>query len=203
MNIISVYKTGGDFDREYVDRLYNGLRNNIEQDFNFICLTDSDEDIIGKRPLLDGLRGWWSKIELFKNKGKYLFFDLDTVIWDDIEILLDNLKKVNDKKLFMLDRFIPVNLKYYWNSGIMAWNGDWTEIYKYFQLRDMNTFRGDQDYLNHYMQSTHQEIFRVNDLCDYIYSYKHHCRNAIPEDAKIICFHGNPRPRKVNWLELA
>ena len=36
-------------------------------------------------------------------------------------------------------------------------------------------------------------------------SYKYHCRNGLPEDASVVCFHGDPKPHQVNesWVKQA
>ena len=38
-----------------------------------------------------------------------------------------------------------------------------------------------------------------------IFSYKIHCKGELPENAKIVCFHGRPRPKQVEerhkWIE--
>jgi hypothetical protein len=36
---------------------------------------------------------------------------------------------------------------------------------------------------------------------DQIFSYKLHCEQGTPDNARVICFHGQPRPHEVNWLE--
>ena len=31
------------------------------------------------------------------------------------------------------------------------------------------------------------------------YSYKLHCKDGVPEDASVVCFHGKPRPHEIGW----
>jgi len=62
--VVCVYKTGGDFDGEYVEALYEKL-----SEYNFVCLTDASDvpEHITQVPLKFGWEGWWSKMELFRS----------------------------------------------------------------------------------------------------------------------------------------
>jgi len=35
-----------------------------------------------------------------------------------------------------------------------------------------------------------------------VYSYKYHCRNGLPRDSRVVCFHGTPKPSEVSdsWV---
>jgi len=98
MKVICVYKTGGDFSRDYVTKLKVAVKKNTIKSHEFICLTDDPEvrSICKVIPLKNNFPGWWSKIELFRPDlpdDNYLFFDLDTVVFrniDDMIALADN-----------------------------------------------------------------------------------------------------------------
>jgi hypothetical protein len=49
---------------------------------------------------------------------------------------------------------------------------------------------GDQGFL----QSVLGDCQRWQDVAGGIYSYKAHCSRGVPADARVICFHGKPRP---------
>ena len=202
MKIACVYKTGGDFDSDYVEALYDSL----SQYGDFLCFTDGDvPDYIPQVKLKHGWKGWWSKIEALGYDDDILLFDLDTVVVGDITGMI---KAVNDYKasLIMLsDFYYPQKPA----SGILyAPNHIGTFLYDLFDNRAkwyMTRFRGDQDFLRCFWP----ECKRWDELLgdDYICSYKAHIaktapkhmkiKNINPTKSKIICFHGKPRPRDV------
>ncbi len=142
ITIVCVYKTGPKFDPKYVTKLFNRLNQVVERDFKFLCLTDSgrllSNDNIKTEPLLFGLEGWWSKIEMFRpylfDTDRILYFDLDTLfLGPDIEKLLNVIYR---KDFMMLRALNPAMAK---NdapaSGIMSWKSDCKEskiIYRQF-----------------------------------------------------------------------
>lgn len=118
MKIVCVYKTGGDFTDEYVEALHDSL---LDYPYEFVCLTDSQtiRNDIKTIPLKFGFSGWWSKMELFCFEhdildDDILYFDLDTVIVDDISDLLEWCE--NQTEMVMLsDFYFPENVA----SGVM------------------------------------------------------------------------------------
>jgi hypothetical protein len=64
----------------------------------------------------------------------------------------------------------------------------------------MAKFRGDQEWLH---TVTHHIPDRQTwaDVCPkQIVSYKYHCRpkgDKLPSNARVVCFHGNPRPHEM------
>jgi len=66
MKYVTVYRTGGDFNLEYVLEIFNGI-SIFADDAEFVCLTDDDpEDIPGAKPLKHNWPGWWSKMEMYR-----------------------------------------------------------------------------------------------------------------------------------------
>ena len=58
----------------------------------------------------------------------------------------------------------------------------------------------DQRYIK---QKLRDKMFDIRSVADRgeVVSYKWDCKEGVPEGAKIICFHGKPRPKEVAWLE--
>jgi alpha-N-acetylglucosamine transferase len=147
---------------------------------------------------------WWCKIELFRPdifKNKRVFFlDLDTVILENIDNIVS--KKFNFCGL--RDFYKNDTL----GSGLMSWtSGGYHHIYEKF-LRNsqaiMNyTPEGDQQWINQNVDGItyFQDVFGSE-----IVSYKKHCiKNKIfnmPKNAKIICFHGVPKPHEINYPQI-
>jgi hypothetical protein len=197
-----VYKTGGDFDSDYVEALHESL----SQYGDFICFTDGDVPYhIQTQPLVHGWEGWWSKIEALGYNDDILLFDLDTVIVGD---LIDMVTVVNNSsELIMLsDFYYPEKPA----SGIMyVPNKVGTKLYQRFLTKPdfyMAKHRGDQDFISVQWDS----IKRWDELLgnNYICSYKAHIAKTAPKEvkpvdtskSKIVCFHGKPRPRDVKEI---
>lgn len=84
----------------------------------------------------------------------------------------------------------------------MGWINDdsFSFIYDEFNYeRDSNLYAGDQDYINKKLKERQIPICYWQDVVKGIFSYKRHIRNGSieKENARIICFHGKPRPKEV------
>ena len=207
--VVCVYKTGGDFKFDHVLRLSNMLSRNITVPFVFNCLTDDTrlstngkvENII---KLKDGLIKWWSKVELFRkdliNAKQIIYFDLDTIILKNI----DDLIMAN----FDFAALQPWNAKNRNNglfaSGMMSWcNGDYNFIYDEFDNNIRNFPIGDQEYVSNILKNHGKQYTPLQTHIPGIYSFKRNCRRHLPSDARIVCFHGKPRPWEVSlsWVK--
>jgi len=211
LNIVTVLKTGGEYDEEYLYRLYESIHKNITIPYNFWCLTDL-RDIEGFSiiPIENDLTRWWSKIELFKHfiKGPTLYMDLDTIIIDNIDHLV-----IPTKYSFVALRGFYRDI---FNSGFMYWNGNFSFITDDF-LRiikedfigknkvDLHPLGNDQNFIcdrliyNGIIHGVWQDLFPGS-----IISYKIHIKDNrknidFIKNASVVCFHGKPRPRDINW----
>lgn len=183
MKIACVLKTGGDYDTDYVAHLLDGLNEHVEK-FELMLLAGSEYP------------GWWSKMELFRPdvKGDLLYFDLDTMIVGD----LDDILAVD--RLTVLDDFnVPGRLA----SGMMfipeherarIWE-EWIKDPQEHMFRAGG--HGDGGFLAKFWSKAQ----RWQDVVPgQIVSYKNHVRDkGVPEQARIVCFHGRPRPRDIRW----
>ncbi len=142
INIVCVYKSGGDYDAKYVMALKVALEKYCYVDYNFYCLTDKPDEIkdYAKIILLEhNLPGWWSKIELFNPNINYnwdnnlvLYFDLDVLILKGIQKLIEVCLSFTEP--LMLRSRDPVGIEYNWpSSSIMSWVGtSMSEVYRVF-----------------------------------------------------------------------
>lgn len=165
---------------------------------SFECLTDIDVPGVDCTPLVHNWPGWWSKMELFapSMKGDFLFMDLDTVIVGP----LDDIERVNS--LTMLRDFYRdgKKLKEGLGGGLMYLTEKAREApWKYFSSHPasyMRTYpRGEQHLLENYYLNTAQRWQNV--VPDQVVSWKVHCANGVPPEARVVCFHGKPRPWEV------
>lgn len=92
MITIACVWTGDKYSFTYVERLKNMIDKYLKYD-RFICLTDNKIQYDGIEMIkVKGLPGWWAKLALFnpdiRGDGRCIFFDLDTVIIDDLTPIL-------------------------------------------------------------------------------------------------------------------
>ena len=190
--VVCVLRSGGVYDHEYVDRLFEGVYKNLKGNYDFICLTDTEIYISGALffPLKHNWPGWWSKMEVFKIKGKVLYLDLDTVITGSLDRLFC------DEFTMIKDFYYPKS-KSPFGSGVMAWNGDYQYIYEAFQNdpdKNMEKYRknaGDQKFIVDHLGFT-PDTFKEGDVV----SYKKH-KNR--KNSVVTCYHGKPKPHETGW----
>lgn len=200
--VLCVWKSGGDYTLEYVQRLKNMVMRNSTQNPRFICLTNENisSDVCETRPLMANLDGWWSKLELFRGDmsfGRVVYLDLDTVIIRNIDQLLNldvNFAGLRDWGSE------PKGM----NSSIMAWKPSLGLSFLFERFDPNHTPRdpahhwnnGDQYYISTALQQQGIPYESIQDLVPGVYSYKKHCRTELPPDARVVCFHGRPRPHE-------
>lgn len=202
LNIVCV-KWGTLYNADYVNKLYDMVRRNIKDGFpgKFICFTEDPAGLhkdIETRQLPRNLVGWWNKLYLFKqglfpDGDRVLYLDLDTVIVSS----LDEIITYNGAFAILRDFYRPNG----YGSAIMAWEANTlSQIWEHYVLAHYPAIEGgDQAWI--------EEIYSNADIWQDLYvnsfvSYKEHCKEGIPKNAKVICFHGNPRPHEVltGWI---
>jgi hypothetical protein len=143
--------------------------------------------------------GWWMKMNLFSPDvpGDFLFMDLDTVIVGP----LDDILAVN--KLTLLRDFYRdgKKLKEGLGGGLIYLPADarkdvWGFWRQQPQLQMRVYSRGDQFLMEKfYLESA----ARWQDVVPgQVVSWKVHCKgDIVPPEARVVCFHGHPRPWSV------
>jgi len=199
LTVVCVMKSGGDFDRSWVEHLERSIFTNVSGFNQFVCLTDDPSiqgPFIKTVPLEHGWTGWWSKIELFRpglfEPGRsILYIDLDTVITRDITHLFG---AIDCDLVLLRDFYRPQTHR---ATGMMGWtSGEFHQIYHEFKQDAqllMRKFRSDQEFIH---QHIHPGVVRFwqDEFPGHVVSYKVHCNTGLPGDAHVVCFHGKPRP---------
>ena len=173
LTIACVLKEGGIYTQKHVSRLRQQIIGKISQPYEFYCLNDSP------------FPGWWAKISLFEQSrftGRVLYLDLDVDI-------VGNLDEIADFPW-------PFGIINDWNgqsinSSVMVWDAGYADsIFTKFKESDMDKYEGgDQHYIANNFIST------VKFPKEWCLSYKTHIRGKrIPETAKVIVYHGLPKP---------
>lgn len=214
MRIVSVLRTGPEYGVAQAKFLHDQL-----QDYDSVCFTDLPS-IPGVQtiPLSDQTwPGWWAKMELFNPSnelgGEDLFYiDLDTIIVGDLGPVLHAMRKARDLVMvrdFYHPQYVASSIMYIPAKVKARIFKYWTSNCSWFMTRRNRTGRlGDQGVI----AEAAAPILTFDDLVPgAIVSYKKHCigpenrywvngvsvgNGSVPEDARIMCFHGKPRP----WL---
>lgn len=200
VNIACVLRVGdgGDFGAHHVARLAKQVAENLTIPYTFYCLTNHQGDVGGVEMvrLQDGLKGWWSKLELFREFDSCFYLDLDTTIVGNIDnLVLDAVTPRPGGGLRVLPSLTRAGGI---GSGVMAWERSHRFIYDIFiaeRERYIRTCRtrddwGDQGFIQNHCGITDFTFFDSK----LVKSYKHHVQKQGVGDAKIVYFHGKPRP---------
>lgn len=210
---------------EYVNRLYRAVERNLTVPHRFVCLTDDPVGISRGVEIVrvDDTRfsGWWHKLILFKPPssiaGRILYFDLDTLITGCIDDF------ANYGGDFAVIR--PFVRKSGYASGVMSIApGFGSQVWSLFAANPARAIRsctppagtelqfycgfdssinvfslGDQRWI----ETNIPRADYWQDLCPgQLVSFRLHCLSAgtIPPAARIVAFHGNPKPHDVENL---
>ncbi len=200
--VVCVLKSGGVYGPEWVYALIRALSRSGSQGFQFFILTDIPTAVDATTiPLMYGLPGWWSKVEIFRPGlwgaleafagepiTNVLYLDLDTLPVGDISDLL-----TYDGPLAMLSDFYRPELA---QSGVMAFApGELTaSIWEHFiadPAKHMKDHRGDGEFLHHLFEG---QVDRLQFFYPkQVVSLKAHAKAGPPEGARLVCGHGLPR----------
>jgi hypothetical protein len=201
MIIVCVLNTNLGNDRNYTPEHVLFLEEQCKKyapQYEFVCLSNVKLSGITTEPLIQNYPGWWAKIELFRAfKEKTFYMDLDTVLIRDISPLVEYKHKFTALSSLSKKKSI--------NSGIMCWDGDYSNLYHTF-AKDPNKYMkiyvesdrwGDQGFINEHQKCDQfQKIFPYS-----IQSWKYELKRGDikpHKDCKIVCFHGKPKPWEVD-----
>ena len=214
ITFVVTLKSGGDFKPFDAITLARQVRRHMRIPHRFVCMTDMAESFTTNpaMPYLieleQGWPGWWSMIEMFQLAGPVIASGLDMIVLDDIDRLAE-LAMSCPMNVFYMARPQPKPHKKgeKWCSGLQIWNGDWHWLYTIFKSNPkfyMEEFIKEQRFTYwHLMEHDHVEIRAVQDYFDGYYSYKNDCKKGKPDDARVVLFHGHPRPNQIRerWVK--
>jgi hypothetical protein len=163
---------------------------------SFECLSDVKIDGVETHKLERNWPGWWAKMNLFSPtlKGDFLFVDLDTVITGPLDDIL-----ARDRLTVLTDFYRDgVKLKDGIGGGLLYLpEKDRQQIWDEFTVNPAMSMklnpRGDQHFFEQFWRTRADRWQKV--LPGQVASWKVHCKSDIvPPDARVVCFHGLPRP---------
>jgi hypothetical protein len=206
---ICVFKTGADFSPENVTSLKRAVEKNSSLGrIEFFCLTNH-EGLLKEEwtvRLENGYNGAWCLPEIFKTKGPAIFTGLDTIILGSIDPLIDLAERSKDE-VYMIRKFGQRPYKRPFANGAMVWNRDLSFLwdnYNYPKVKEK--FPLEQDYVANSLLNSGVEVRFLQNYIGGLYSYKQHCKRRLPRDARMVMFHGTPRPwdlKGVAWINEA
>lgn len=185
MHVVAVYNTerGRGF-FPYSESHVESLRAQLARFGHALVTIGLDVPILRK-----GYAGWWSKMLVFAPEYRelrpMLALDLDNFVVDTLDPIL----ALDPTKLWLIRQFMSrTDLA---EMGLC--------IVPDAPLADTIWHRAEAD------PQTRQpgELVRefpyelIPDAVDGIYSYKRDCRQSCPPDARVVCFHGKPKPPDV------
>ena len=219
MNHVVCVKWGNKYISQYVNVLHNMVKRHTTIPYEFHCITEDPKGLdahinVIKLPSHPGIKTWWSKLWMFGGhfplKGTILYFDLDVIVFNNIDPLFTH----NPGKFHIIRDFNRCRVKDWKlsNSSVMRWEAGtmnflWDDFKKNYQ-NIMSSNHGDQDWITKRARS---EINWFPD--DWIRSYKWEMIGfkdtklvnkdgkkffrrppAVINENKVAVFHGEPKP---------
>lgn len=203
LTVLTVYRSGGAYSEEYVHRLKAGVESHLTIPHRFVCLSDVAIDGVECIPLELGLPGWWSKPEIFRPDlpfNRVLYLDLSCIVRG----LLDDMAMQDD---------ICITSDWYYggpSQSVLLYNvGDFANLWESFAADPAKWMtEGDKMIAPNFGDQILVRNLPVPNmkywqdvLPGHLVSYKVHCQTGIPVNARLVKFHGNPKPHHVGWLE--
>ena len=202
--VVTVLKSGGGFNESHVEWLQRQVR------FPILCLTDSRQPMnnVISIPLRYDWPGWWSKIEMFRDDlclGNFLYADLDTVFIDGVPSEYQDLTETHVLSDMHGHSWIGSGLMFlHHTSRPSIWNAF---ISNPQSAMSASGHRGDQIFIDKFLNSAKrfQEVFPgrvVSYKADVLKNRFHKPENGDLSTARVVCFHGQPRPWDVSepWI---
>jgi len=200
--IVCVLRSGGEYKPCHVQWL-------ARQVPGLVAITDVDVPGVRCIPMLHLWPGWWAKMNLFSPSlsGDLLYLDLDTVVVGGLEAFRNQQRTTLLQDFYWPDKLASGFMYLTEKDRCKVWN-EWGKD----PAKHMRDFKqgGDGAFIASVLpnaatwQDTHP---------DAVVSYKVHvCRRGsskravgsgiIPAGARVVCFHGKPRPWNVSdsWV---
>jgi len=192
-------QSGTEYKQEYVDKLRNSVARNLTIPHSFHAITDStipEED----------QASWWAKIQLFNPhtfdiNHLVLYLDLDVVITGSLD---DIVSAKSHHPMIIIENF-SINVRHCaYNSSCMLfhplYNNSITNIWQAYENdkdKIKKVLHGDQCWIWRSLKNS-VSVFPQH----LIRSYKYHCTRNVPDDTRVVVFHGAPNPEQVRaeWI---
>ena len=224
---IVCFKWGPKFGPEYVNKFYNAIKRNTTVPHRFICYTDDPSGVeCETRPFLIDLPVWWYIIGLTNpdhdHNEQLFYFDLDTIVTGNIDHILN----MQQPFATISDFGWPAGLQ----TAFIMWDKTTrNNVWKYFTTKyspadyanldcDYTQWGGTNQFLEECMgvvrinknptpaiENAPPVVRLQNEFPGDCASYKAQNlagKSTIPENIKLVFFHGKPMPHEVSedWM---
>jgi len=200
ITVLTVYKRDAPFTDEYVTRLQRGVSEHLSVPYRFVCLTETPVEGVECLKPNSHFPGWWGKTEIFRPDlpfGRVLYIDLSSIIRGSLDEMV-----AQDGVVITKDFYHGTP-----SQSILLYDvGDFEKTWEAFAERPFYWIDGsaaklpydfgDQVLMNH--TPVPEMRYWQDILPGQVTSFK---VNGVTPDARIIKFHGRPKPHEVNWLE--
>lgn len=202
MRVALVLRSGGEYRPEHVQALTKQLR---AQFYDPLVFTDMVVPGVETTKLHYPWAGWWSKMNLFdpRVKGDLLAMDLDTRLFGSIDEIASRTKMT-----LLRDFYKPHKLQ----SGLMYLpEAARAETWERWHEQMIHVFQGDGQFLDSVWRERADTW--QDELPGQVVSYKCHVMHdprkqkvhvgdgTVPTNARVVCWHGKPRPWDVAPLK--
>lgn len=200
-NILTVHKSGGVYSEDYVRNLRRGVSRHLDANHRFIVLTDTVNapvilDDVHYLPLENDWPAHFAKAEIFRpdlgeRYGRLFYIDLSCLVIGDISELLGYDGPSCVGRDFNYDYPSQYMLNYAPGSLTRIWD-------EFNKNPDHWIARGNLMEPPFFRDQVLMEIERPRDYFQdlfpgHVVSFKEHCKPFVPQGAKVIKFHGEPR----------
>jgi hypothetical protein len=200
----------GVYGPEWVDRLYRGFERNAGVPFRFLCLTDVEHQFtpgVESLPLLDAGEGCMSLLEMFRPDlgiDRGLFVGLDTVVVGDVTDLLTwrggfGVVRSPQRPRILCDAVVAFDQR--WAEILWRrWDSDrhrWRVVCRTGLGGPADGYPSEVVYLRH--QASPSWVYLDDLWPGHLQSYKFHLQRdpLALGDARLVYFHGDPKPPNV------
>lgn len=214
MKIVTAWSGEGDFKSSHVQSLARQCEKFAPLD-DFVCITPTKIDGVECWKPTHKWPGWWHKFEIFapRIRGTILYMDIDTVISGSLSDIVADEKLTLLRDFYRAGKQVPGGLRRVklkakaeglQASLMMLPEADRAEIWEDW-ISDPGSrmqwlcSKGDQPLLEQHFLKRAQRWQDV--VPGQIVSYKVDCcganefqKSIVPADARVIVFHGQPRP---------
>jgi len=219
---------GNGYDFTYVDRLYNMLNRHLSRGARLHVYTEASRsvpphmvrhDLTEWTGISGRKRSWWYKMQMFNpahHSGQLLYFDLDTVIVDNIDWIVD---------LSPFYFWTIKDFRYLWrpdiqnlNSSVMYWDTTkWAHVWSNFEQNGANKIAnryqhgGDQEYLTTVIAPEKRQFIDPGRIVSWRWTaldggmnfknktyHQPGVGTTLASGNSVLVFHGDPKPHEIH-----
>jgi hypothetical protein len=197
VRIVTVLRSGGEYGPKHVaaiERMVGPVT----------CITDMEVSCGEVVPMESRWPGWWAKMEVCRPdmKGPLLFLDLDTVVTGSLDPLLADASRSVVLRDFYRGRTDRSAVQ---SALMLLTERDRADVWAAWRKNPqgwMRRARSDQDVYEAVLRG--RALFWQDTHPGMVLGFKTDIvGGVVPEDARVVCFHGKPRPWRCGqeWAE--